>query len=89
MEKMLNATSLGETQLLKINVKIPHQKRALVMLESSDIQVRMMGYALLTTCFHLCSSETKKYVYKKWKQEEVCKKFKKAFIDYCEKIFAR
>lgn len=86
---MLNATSLSETQLLKINVKIPHQKRALVMLENVDIQVRMMGYALLTTCFHLCSPEIKQYVCKKWKQEVIGKKFKKNFIDYCEKIFAQ
>ena len=86
---MLNASSLGETQLLKINIKIPHQKRALMMLESSEIRVRMMGYALLTTCFHLCSSETKQYIRKKWKQEIIDKKIKKTFIDFCEKIFTQ
>ena len=67
--------------------KKPYQKRALKLLESSVLRERMMGFALLTTCFRLISPEIKDYIRRKWEQEANIKKVKKEFVGYCSKVF--
>lgn len=71
----------------ELHDKYPHLSRALNLLESQKIQERMMGYALVTTCFHLCPKEVKDFIRKKWDLEEVTKGIKKEFVEYCVKKF--
>ena len=68
--------------------RIPHEKRASKLLESSEIRERMIGYALLTTCYHLCSPYIRDYIKKKWNKEKDLDIFDKAFLNHCRKTFS-
>ncbi len=84
------STKRRQIQFLEQEEEKPlHKRRALQLLDSYKIRERLKGYALLTTCFHLCSTETKDYIRKKWKQETELNKTRKGFINYCTKIFSR
>jgi len=73
---------------VKQEARIPHEKRALNLLESSEIRERMMGYALLTTCYRLCSPDIRDYIKTKWNKEKDLNIFNKAFLNHCRKIFS-
>ncbi len=70
-------------------VKNPHQQRALEFLESNSQRKRMMGFALISTCFHLCDLETQDYVEKKWKLEKNLDEIKKEFVSFCSDKFGK
>ncbi len=73
---------------IKLQNRYPHLGRALDLLDSQTIRDRMMGYALVTTCFHLCPEEVREFIHEKWKNEELVKgRIKKEFIEYCIKKF--
>ncbi len=84
---MVSTIKAKQLILDDLDVKLPHQKRALLLLESDILRERMKGYALLTTCYHMCSSDIREHIRRKWKGEKDLKGIKKAFIDYCKKIF--
>ncbi len=86
---MVSTTRAKQHILDDLDVRLPHQKRALILLESDIIRERLKGYALLTTCFHMCSSDIRDHIRNKWKMEKDLKGIKKAFINYCVKIFQR
>jgi len=69
--------------------KNPHQKRALRLIDSSNQRERMIGFALISTCFHLCELEIQEHVEKKWKQEKGLKDLKKEFVSFCSDKFRR
>lgn len=72
---------------IKLQNKYPHLGRALNLLDSQTIRDRMMGYALITTCFHLCPEEVREFIHEKWKNEELVKGIRKEFVEYCIKKF--
>ena len=84
---MAITTRTGQIQLIAQDDKPLHKKRALQLIDSIKTRDRMMGYALLTTCFYYCSFETQNYIREKWKQESNLKKIKKSFLNHCTKIF--
>ena len=84
---MVLATRLKQIQSIVQEDKPLYKKRALQLIDSKRRRDRMMGYALLTTCFHYCSLETQNYIRGKWKEENNLNKIKKNFIDHCAKIF--
>ncbi len=84
---MAISTRTGQIQLIIQDNKPLHKRRALNLIESTKIKDRMMGYALLTTCFYYCSYDTQNYIRKKWKEETNLKKMKKSFLNHCSKIF--
>jgi hypothetical protein len=86
---MVSTTRAKQLILDDLDVKLPHQKRALLLLESDVIRERMKGYALLTTCFHMCSTDVQDHIRNKWKKEKDLKGIKKAFINYCKTTFLR
>lgn len=71
----------------ELDIRLPHQKRALILLESEIIKERMKGYALLTTCFQICSSDIRDYIREKWKNEKDLKNIGREFIQYCKEKF--
>ena len=73
--------------IINLEDRYPHLKRALQLLKSSMIHDRMIGYALLTTCFHLCPEEVQEHVREKWRKEIIKEGVKKDFSKYCEKKF--
>ncbi|MHA1707876.1 MAG: hypothetical protein ACTSYV_02145 [Candidatus Heimdallarchaeaceae archaeon] len=68
-------------------LKIPYQRRALLLLESSETKKRMKGYALLTICFQHLPSDIRGYINKKWLSEKSFKSVNKSFIKYCNSVF--
>lgn len=81
-----------ETDQLPQNEEITkntHQKRALKLIESDNQRERLMGFALLSTCFHLCEPEIQDHVEKKWKQEKNLSVVKKEFVSFCSDKFRR
>ena len=74
---------------IRLQNKCPHLRRALNLLDSQLMRDRMMGYALVTTCFHLCPEEVRKYVHLRWKKEEKVRGLKKEFVEYCAKKFEK
>ena len=72
---------------IELQNKHPHLGRALNLLDSQTIRERMMGYALVTTCFHFFSEEVREFIREKWKNEEITKGIKKEFVEYCIKKF--
>ena len=69
--------------------KNTHQKRALRLIESDIRRERLMGFALISTCFHLCELELQDHVEKKWKQEKDLNDVKKEFVSFCSDKFRR
>ncbi len=67
----------------------PHQKRALKLIDSDNLRERMMGFALISTCFHLCGLEIQEHTEKKWKQEKDLNEIGKEFVDFCTDKFRR
>jgi len=84
---MALTTRIRQIQLIVQVDKPPHKRRALELIDSAKSRDRMMGYALLTTCFYYCSFETQNYICEKWKEEANLKSVKKSFINHCTKIF--
>ncbi len=84
---MVSTTSTKQLVLDESKFLLPHQKRALFLLESDIIRERMKGYALLTTCFRMSSPDIQNHIRDKWKEEKDLKDIKKAFIGYCEQTF--
>lgn len=84
---MVSTTSTKQLVLDELKFILPHQKRALLLLESNIIRERMKGYALLTTCFRMSSPDIQNHIRNKWKEEKDLKDIKKAFIVYCEQTF--
>jgi len=84
---MVSAISTKQLVLDELKFILPHQKRALLLLESDIIRERMKGYALLTTCFRMSSPDIQNHIRSKWKEEKNLKDIKKAFIAYCEQTF--
>jgi hypothetical protein len=68
---------------IELQKNYPHLGRALNLLDSQTLRNRMMGYALVTTCYHLCPEEVREFIREKWKNEEVTKGVKKEFVEYC------
>jgi len=84
---MVSTISAKQLVLDELKFILPHQKRALLLLESDIIRERMKGYALLTTCFRMSSPDIQNHIRNKWKEEKGLKDIKKAFIGYCEQTF--
>lgn len=84
---MVSTISTKQLVLDELKFILPHQKRALLLLESDIIRERMKGYALLTTCFRMSSPDIQNHIRNKWKEEKDLKDIKKAFIAYCEQTF--
>ncbi|MCE7740058.1 MAG: hypothetical protein GPJ50_11830 [Candidatus Heimdallarchaeota archaeon] len=84
---MVSTISTKQLVLDELKFILPHQKRALLLLESNIIRERMKGYALLTTCFRMSSPDIQNHIRNKWKEEKDLKDIKKAFIVYCEQTF--
>jgi len=72
---------------VELHKKYPHLGRTLNPLDSQTICDRMMGDALVTTCFHLCPEEVREFIHEKWKNEKVAKGIKKDFVKYYIKKF--
>ena len=86
---MVSTISTKQLVLDELKFILPHQKRALLLLESDIIRERMKGYALLTTCFRMSSHDIQNHIRNRWKEEKDLKDIKKAFIEYCEQTFQR
>jgi hypothetical protein len=86
---MISSAKKRQFQYKKLDYKLPYQERALQLLESSERRSRMMGFALLTTCYHYCNQKTQDFIRKKWVQETNLKKIRKKFIEYCEEVFSQ
>ena len=84
---MVSTISTKQLVLDELKFILPHQKRALLLLETDIIRERMKGYALLTTCFRMSSPDIQNHIRNKWKEEKDLKDIKKAFIEYCEQTF--
>lgn len=84
---MVSTISTKQLVLDELKFILPHQKRALLLLEADIIRERMKGYALLTTCFRMSSPDIQNHIRNKWKEEKDLKDIKKAFIEYCEQTF--
>ncbi len=84
---MISTTNKGHIHPIRYNDILPYRKRALLLIESSEREERMRGYALLTTCFHYCTKKVQKHIREKWKQEINLKSIKKNFVKHCRKIF--
>ena len=77
---MISSEKIRQFQYKKLDSNLPHQERALQLLESPEMRKRMMGFALLTTCYHYCNQKTQNFIRKKWKEETEFKKIRKKFI---------
>ena len=86
---MIITTETDQIYTKESEAKNPHQKRALILIESDNLRQRLMGFALISTCFHLCDPETQEYVEKKWKQEKNLKEIKREFVDFCTTKFKK
>lgn len=86
---MIVTTETDQVQLKESDIKNPHQKRALHLIDSDNQRERMMGFALISTCFHLCELEVQDLVEQKWKEEKNLKEIKKEFVDFCSDKFKR
>ena len=69
--------------------KNSHQKRALRLIESDNQRERLMGFALISTCFHLCEHDIQDHVEKKWNKEKNLSDVKKEFVSFCSDKFRR
>jgi len=85
---MISSAKKRQFQYKKLDYNLPHQERALQLLESPEMRKRMMGFALLTTCYNYCNQKTQSFIRKKWSQETDFKKIRKKFIKYCEEVFS-
>lgn len=86
---MIVTTETNQVLQNMSEVKNPHQKRALKLIGSSNQRERMIGFALISTCFHLCELEIQDLVEKKWKQEKNLKNLKEEFVSFCSDKFRR
>lgn len=84
---MISSGEDSKQSPIKLQSKYPHLGRALDLICSETIRERMMGYALITTCYHLCPEEVRGFILDRWKNEEVKKGIKKEFVEYCIKRF--
>jgi hypothetical protein len=75
-----------QNQIMEKNL---YQKRALKLIDSNNQRERMMGFALISTCFHLCELEIQNHVENKWKQEKDLGDLKKEFVSFCSDKFGR
>ena len=86
---MILTTETEQVLHNEIKVRNPHQQRALKLLESDNLRERLMGFALVSTCFHLCDPETQNHIEKKWKLEKNLDEVKKDFVSFCSEKFSK
>ncbi|MHA1198454.1 MAG: hypothetical protein ACTSQF_03785 [Candidatus Heimdallarchaeaceae archaeon] len=86
---MIVTTETEQVVYNEFQVRNPHQKRALKLIESDNLRERMMGFALVSTCFHLCELEIQDFIEKKWKLEKNLVEIKKEFVSFCSDKFRR
>ncbi len=84
---MVTIAKVKQDHKVSLEARIPYESRALKLLESTELRERMKGYALLTTCFHLCSPEIRNYTKSKWNGEKNLQPLDKDFLNHCKKIF--